>query len=99
MKPRLHVTRRLVLQGSAALGSAAVLVACADSDLAPDSAAGSATASPDRSEPRSLTGGIDAVEWTIEVGPAVVTEGVTLVHMRLFPTEGEKALGTSVFST
>lgn len=99
MKTPLHVTRRLILRGSATLGSAAVLAACADSDPAPGSGAGGATASPDQSEPRSLTGGIDAVEWTIEVGPAVVTEGVTLVHMRLFPTEGEKALGTSVFSS
>lgn len=99
MKPHLYVTRRLILRGSAVLGSAVVLAACADSDPAPGSTAGGATASPDRSEPCSLTGGIDAVEWTIEVGPAVVTEGVTLVHMRLFPTEGEEVLGTSVFSS
>lgn len=41
-----------------------------------------------------MTGG----EWTVEVGPAVVTEGLTVVHMSLFPTEGEARLKQNVFT-
>ncbi len=107
MKSRPFVTRRVVLTGGVALGGAAVLAACGPSGspetpVAGSSAAPSATAtvspSGSTSSPLTLTGSVTGEEWTINVGPAVVAEGVTLVHMSLFPTEGEASLGTSFSS-
>ncbi|MCL3777070.1 MULTISPECIES: OmpA family protein [unclassified Actinomyces] len=106
MKSPEPVTRRAALLGSAVLGTAAVLAACGpsqpvDASTGEPTASGgpSATAGQGAASGPALTGGLSGVEWTVTAGPAVVTEGTTLVHLTLFPTQGEAILGTTTFST
>ena len=102
------VSRRAVMAGGLALGGAVVVGACGRSGAEESPAAGptaapsaTATVSPSgsASSPLTLTGSMMGEEWTISVGPAVVAEGVTLVHMSLFPTEGEGSLPSNVFAS